>query len=249
MSLYVNNAGNEPSSIYYNGNELNTVYFNGNLVWEKVVGDDWQEIINTIEKKANGEIDNWPYGTHKRFTILLNKESDYWGKSVEIILMKKNDNSLIFAVEGGPTTYYNPDDLMNYHGYTNSIPRAKCQELANLLPFKNYIIPKTSENSAINVLTVNGTEIGEVESIPNSIDTDYIFCLNVNEFDNEVYGDQFYDTSSRASGGWMRTGGHWLYKAKTPCSVLYAYGQPFHVYDETDFTSEHGIVGYFELGA
>lgn len=143
MSLYVNNAAEQPNSIYYNGNELNTVYFNGNLVWEKVVG--WQEIINTIEKKANGEISKWPseYSVGSKFVIPLTGPSEFWGDSVEVMVSKQKANSLVFSVLGNSCYWYEPTDIANYKGWYNCAPRRYCQELYEILPFKNNLLPHT----------------------------------------------------------------------------------------------------------
>lgn len=145
MSIYVNLADNEPLSAYFNEQDVKCIYFNGNFVWGEKEPWNYQQLLEVIEKKKNGEITEWPseYSVGSKFIVPLTQTSDFWGDSVEVMVSKQNTNSLVFSVLGNSCYWYNPADIANYKGWYNCAPRGYCQELYELLPFKENLLPHT----------------------------------------------------------------------------------------------------------
>ena len=56
MSIYVNLANNEPLTAYFNEQDVRCIYFNGNFVWGEKEPWNYQQLLEVIEKKKNGEI-------------------------------------------------------------------------------------------------------------------------------------------------------------------------------------------------
>ena len=259
MSLYVNNASNEPSSIYYNGNELNTVYFNGNLVWEKVVGDDWQALINTVEQKANGAITEWPntYYVGKELNFELEESNDFWGNYITAKIIKQNDKSLVFAIYPKKYfTFYDADNLTSYIGYKNSNPDRLCCELEELLPFKDNLVGKSfnvssytvnkAENNLITDYTNNGSieltrkvfipTFFEIYNATNARNAEYYF------WDDDMMGNPSYRFGVRA--------GSWGTDLTDPSKAQYTnYGVSTISSTQDDFTDTSRMVALFEIGA
>ena len=147
MSLYFNNAAEQPKEIYYKSNSLNTVYFNGDLVWQRVADyTDWETMIKTVEDKESGAITGWPqeYIDGCFIKVPLTSSSAFWGgNNIDLFVKVSMYDELTGYVVGNATHYADVYNLKGYTGYINSIPRAKCQELYNVLPFKNKLKPIT----------------------------------------------------------------------------------------------------------
>lgn len=142
MSLYFNNAAEQPLNIYYNGNPLETVYFNGNLVWQRDKeaenltwwdNADWGDIHTAI---SNGEIDKIPLGATK--TAYL--KSEFLGAtSVELMVVHKRENSIILHAKDCFPTPIAFEDMSDYsfarQGYYQSdIRKTYCENFYKVLP-------------------------------------------------------------------------------------------------------------------
>lgn len=217
MSLYVNNAANEPDMIFYNGSSLDTVYFNGELVWKKEKVFDytnWEDIVEIAGMKARGEITEWPQeiwdmaDNQTPITVPLTgtDTTNKWGydlntatrtNTVDLYITTAANLDLfdflpLYAVCHIEEGYYYPyDNLRGYLGYTNSNPRNICNRLANLLPFKDKLIPKVSQNAKIDWSNPPEFQDGGYDGYDYfpyqeyegdlSTDTDYVFLLNTYE--------------------------------------------------------------------
>lgn len=200
MSMYVNLANNEPLTSYFNEEDVRCIYFNGEFVWGEKEPWNYQQLLDTIEKKKNGEISKWPseYDVGNKFVVELNNTSEYWGDSVEIMVSKHKANSLVFSVLGNSCYWFDPNNIANYKGWFNCLPREHCQELYELLPFKDNLVAHTipklstisscggynSTNKALNI-SMGNTKYDVVDYVVVPAQEEYLGQSQM--ADDEVY--------------------------------------------------------------
>lgn len=256
MSLYVNNAANEPLSVYFNEQDVECVYFNDSLVWEKPPEyTDWQEVLDVISQKANGTISKWPYKLGDKMVFELNSVNDFWGGYIKVSIAKLNEDSIVFAAHSmKSTTYYDASDLINFKGYINSNPRLKCDELYDILPFKNRLVANDITALQIQVDGVSGSSITAQTNISTDTLTDYVFCptygelYNATNSKNATYYVYNYDLMGNPSNYlWLRYSMFWgedYYEGQYT-----SYGVAFIGDGISNFDTTHKVVALFEIGA